>query len=249
MEYIDSTDEIAQEEEIISESIHISGDVHQGSIIDSNQLLVSGTTHKGSTQFSKYADIHTHQGLLRCHEASIKFLDTGEVHATTVNIDTATSASIYAQDVSINNLGNDVKIYASNSITINSINGKNNHLSIDYTSIPILISKIELIAEDIKDLELSLYKARKDHSFLEVEIETEITNLKKSLFKIKNSTKTAKISIKDIIKEINYINFKIDDTHNISCQTQKLQYSPFYLQYQEDTITLHPTQTSITKNS
>lgn len=245
MKYLDTINELGQEEEIISESIHVLGDANEDSIIDANKLLIDGTSHKGSTQFSKYADINTHKGTLRCHEANIHILEYGEIHATTINIDTAIGGSIYAQDVQIKNLFGNVKIYASNSITIESIDSGNNSLSIDYTSIPILLSKIELIQEDIKDLESSLYIAHKNNSSLQQEIEAEILRLKNSKLEIINSTKTAKISIKNPLKGINHIKFKIDDSNTISFETKSIQYTPFYLEFQENKITLRPTQTTI----
>lgn len=249
MTYTDIFTEVSQDVELICQSVHVQKDVHEESIIDTRDLLVEGTTHQNTTQFSKHAKINVHQGLLRCHDADINLLDGGEVHATKVTIDSVQSGSIYAQDVIINKLSSNVDIYASKSISINTINGTGNTLCINYMEIPILMSKIDLIQDDIEELETSLYKAQKNNSSLEKGIKVELSRLQESLLEIQNSNKLAKVSIKEALNGKNTINFTIDQETSIRFQTNSQKYSPFYLEYTQDKIILHPTDTSININS
>lgn len=241
--------ELEKEKELIEDNIHIINDVQENTIIDSHVLQIDGISHKDSTQFSKYASIYTHQGTLRCHEANITLLDDGEVHATDVKIDTAIGGSIYAQSVTIKHLTGDVKIYASKSIDIEFISGKNNTLTINYQNVPILMSKIDLINDDLDELSTSLFQAKKDNSSLEEEIQREIERLKKELQDIEQSTKTANIKILKPVKTSNTISFKIDALNEISFETTKEQYTPFHLEFNNNTVTLKPTTQTITLNS
>ncbi|MBN2782689.1 MAG: hypothetical protein JXQ66_05555, partial [Campylobacterales bacterium] len=109
--------------EIDSKKLHVIHDAKEFSIIDAIELQIDGTTFKGSLQFSKNAIIKTHKGSLRCSIADIQNLDGGEVHATKVKIKNGISGSVYAQDVIIDTLFNNLKIYASNTITIKNLKG------------------------------------------------------------------------------------------------------------------------------
>lgn len=239
---IKTIDNLAQDLELFCENIHIKGDAYKNSILDSNQLLIDGTTHQDSTQFSKYAKIHTHQGILRCHEANIDLLDGGEIHASNLIIETAQSGSIYAQNITIKNLTSNVQIYASHSINIESIHGEGNFLSIDYRNVPIIMSKIALIQEDIEELEsVSDIKGLKN--------KIELQELKDALAEIKDSVKTAKISVTNTFKGSNSIKFVINDTKEIDFQTQNVRYTAFHLEFKDNTITLQPTQKTIQLNS
>ncbi len=242
MDEIETRDAIHAHEELITKEVCISGDVDEQSIIDAHKLVVEGTTHEDSTQFSKYAEIYMHQGTLRCHEAKVTLLDGGEIHATSVSVDTAIGGSIYAQDVTIKHLTSNIKIYASHSISIEHISGANNLLSINYKNVPILVSKIDLIHDDIDDLEISLQKAKKDNSTLQIKIQEEIDRLNKEILQIKNSANSAKITIQKPISTKNTINFELDNTQSVYYETTKQKYTPFYIETTDNTIILHPTQ-------
>lgn len=246
MSYKTSLQHVAHNEEIICESLHLSGDVKQESIIDAVRLKVEGITRKGSSQYVKFADIHTHQGNLRCHDAKVTLLDGGEIHASTVHLDTSIGGEIYAQNVTIKHLSSDTKIYASHSITIEHVSGGSNQLTINYKDVPILVSKIDLINDDIKELESALQKARKNNSTTEKDINNEIKRLSKELDGIINSTNTAKITIKKKLGGVNSISFHLNDGNILSSTLQKESYTPFYLSFEDSIVTLHPTQETIT---
>ena len=238
--------DVQKKEELITSEVCILGDVHEESMIDAYKLTVEGTTSEGSLQYSKYANIYMHQGTLRCHDAKITLLDFGSVHATTVHADTVIGGEIYAQDVTIKHLKGNATVYASNSIAIEHISGKDNKLFINYKEVPILMSKIELIQDDIEELTTSLEQAKKDNSSLEKEIEVEIKRLHQEIEIIQSSTKNAKITIEKPVKTKNMITFQIDDSNVISFETQKETYSAFFLSSQEGRITLQPTAQTIT---
>ncbi|MDQ7044858.1 MAG: hypothetical protein Q9M32_02970 [Sulfurimonas sp.] len=239
MSNIQSFQSVAKKEELIYEDLIILGDIYEDSIVDSNKLTVGGKTFKGSTQFSKYATINIHQGNLRCHEAKIALLDCGEIHATTVDIGTVSSGLVRAQDITIEHLKGDSSIYASSSIRIGKISGENNKLFINYKEVPILTSKITLIEDDIEELTIALGKVQENYSSLESEIASEITRLNEEIRNIQNSTKNAKITIKEEVKTKNTISFVIDDANTLTFETKQATYAPFYLSFSENTITLN----------
>lgn len=245
MSSIRTIQDVQKKEELIISEVSILGDVHEESIIDAYKLSILGTTHHDSIQYAKYATIYMHQGSLRCHEAKITLLDIGTVHATTVHVDTVIGGKIYAQDVTIKHLRGNATVYASNSITIEHISGKNNKLFINYKEVPILMSKLDLIKDDIQELNKSLEEAHRDNSSLEKEIEVEIQRLHQEMQNIQNSTINAKITIEKPVKTKNMITFEIDDSNIISFETQKSTYSSFFLSSEEDKITLQPTQQTI----
>lgn len=246
---MDTIPSIAPKEELVCDEALITGNVEKDSIIDAHKLTIKGTTCENSTQFSKYASIHTHKGTLRCHKAHITLLNEGEVHATKVHVDTAIGGSIYAQDVSIKHLTGDVTIYASHSITIEHISGKNNKLFINYREIPILMSKLDLIQDDIDELKVSLNKAKEDNSSLQKEIEVEIKRLENEISSTHNSTRNATITIEKPLKTKNSICFQLNDVDVISYETQEYDYSVFHLSFNKDEVTLIPTSQTITLNS
>lgn len=245
MSIIKTIQHLAKKEELITSKVCITGDVHEESIIDAHKLSIQGTTHQDSMQYSKYATIYMHKGTLRCHDAQITLLDFGTVHATRVQADKVIGGKIYAQDVTIKHLTGNATVYASNSITIEHISGKGNKLFINYKEVPILMSKLELIKDDIQELNESLKQAHKDNSSMEKEIEIEIQRLHQEINNIESSSKNAKITIKEPVKTKNMITFQVDNSNKISFETPIDTYSTFFLSSQEDKITLQPTSQTI----
>jgi hypothetical protein len=230
---------------LISERIHVDGFVGAKSRLEAVTLEIDGATHQDSAQYAKYATINRHKGTLRCHEGKIKLLDGGVVYATTVDIESSIGGAIYAQDVTIGHVKNNLKVYASNSITVRLVSGEDNLFKINYRDIPILQSKIKFIENDLKELKYKLEEAKR-HSLSRVEeIEKEIQNLKSEKKAIQNSYQTAKITVKEPFKGLNNIVFTIDDTHQIAYKTDAKAYPPFYLEIKENIITLHPVAKSI----
>jgi len=242
-------DSIGEGVELISETIHINGHVGAKSTVEAINLKIDGATHHDSKQFAKYADIHRHKGKLRCHEAKIKLLEGGEVHASKVNIEACLGGSIFAQDVTIGLVKSNLKVYASNSITIRIVSGEDNLFKINYRDIPILSSKINFIGADIENLKFKLEEAQRHSQTKIPNIKKEIASLKKQHDTIENSYIDAKISIEKPLQGLNNIVFVIDDDHEIKFKTEAQTYTPFYLEITEDKITLHPTNKSISLNA
>jgi len=241
-------DSIGEGVELISETIHVNGHVGAKSTLEAINLKIDGATHQDSKQFAKYAEINRHKGVLRCHEAKIKLLEGGEVHASKVNIEACLSGSIYAQDVTIGLVKSNLKVYASNSITIKHVSGEDNLFKINYKDIPILNSKINLINADIENLKFKLEGAVRHSQTKVPQIKQEIKNLRDEKNIIKTSYKDAKISIERTLNGLNNILFAIDDKNEIRFKTEALAYTPFYLEIEEDKITLLPTNKSISIN-
>ena len=241
-------DSIGEGVELVSETIHINGHVGAKSTLEAINLTIDGATHQDSKQFAKYAEINRHKGTLRCHEAKIKLLEGGEIHASKVDIEACLGGSIYAKDVTIGLVKSNLKVYASNSITIKLVSGEDNLFKINYRDIPILSSKINLINADIENLKYKLEEAVRHSQTKVPHIKKEIQNLKSEQNIIETSHMDAKISIEKPLNGLNNIVFVIDDENEIKFKTDALAYTPFYLEIEEDKITLIPTSKSITLN-
>ena len=227
-------------EELTAEHIHISGYVEANTIIEAINLQIDGATHQNSIQFARNAKINVHQGTLRCNNAHINILEGGEIHATTAHIKSALNGRVYAQDVTVDYVTNNLKIFASNSITIGLVDGENNVFKINYKEIPIINSKLDLIKEDISDLKQTLAEALKHNLSQVATIKDKIKKFNNELGAIKNSTQNARITIRGEIGKSNKIIFKLTTGEEVIYETQGLKYSSFYLEFDKDKILLQP---------
>lgn len=244
-----SLDSLGEGVRLTSETIHINGHIGAKSTLKAVNLYVDGATHQDSLQEAKFAEINRHKGKLRCHSAKIKLLEGGEVHATNVEIDSSLGGSVYAENVTIGQVKNNLRVYASNSITIRLVSGEDNLFKINYKNIPILNSKYNFITQEIEDLKYTLEGALK-HTAAEVPIIKEkIKELKIMQDMIVNGVKNAKISILEPLKGLNTITFTIDDKNELTYKTDAKAYKPFYLIESDNDITLHPTNKKISINS
>ncbi len=241
-------DSIGEGVELVSETIHITGHVGAKSTVEAINLKIDGATHQESKQYAKYANINRHKGTLRCHEAKVSLLEGGEIHATKVDIEACLGGSIYAQDVTIGQVKSNLKVYASNSITIRLVSGEDNLFKINYRDIPILSSKIDLINADIDNLKFKLEEAQRHSQTKVPHIKQEIAGLNHEKHLISNSYQDAKITIEKPLTGLNSIVFVIDDENEIKFKTDAQTYTPFYLEIDEDKITLLPTDKSISLN-
>ncbi len=237
---IENRDRIDDGVELSSEEIHIAGDVKPNSILEAVNLEIDGTTYTDSIQFAREAKIDTHHGTLRSHIAYVNTLEDGEIHATTAHIKSALSGIIYAQDVIIESVSDNLQIFASNSITIKSVNGKNNLFKINYKDVPIINSKLDLINDDIDDLKYSLEDAKKHNISQVTQIEEKIKEFEDEINGIENSTLNGKIIIKEKINESNKIIFELNGGELISFITKTAKYTPFYLEISQNSVVLKP---------
>lgn len=241
-------DSLGEGAELTSETVHINGHVGAYSTIEAVNLQIDGATHKDSAQFAKSAKINRHKGTLRCSEAKIKLLEGGEVHATKVDIESSLGGSVYAQDVTIGHAKNNLKVYASNSITVKLVSGEDNLFKINYKDIPILNSKIDLINSELEDLKYDLEEASRHNTSQIPAIRNKVAKLKVDLNEIKSSARRAKITIQKPLRGLNTIVFTIDEKNEILYKTDEKEYEPFHLVINEDIITLFPTTESIKLN-
>ena len=242
----DSTkDGIGEGVELTSETIHVEGFVGSNSILHATNLFIDGATHQKSKQFAKFATVNRHKGTLRCHKADIKLLEGGEVHATTVNIDTCLGGSIYGENVKIKNVKNKVKVYASNSIKIDLVSGEDNYFTIDPKAIPILEKRIEYIDNDIQDLKFDLEEAQRHHPEKVKNVEDQIHRLKNSKDLIYKSVYNASIEILKPLRGLNTVTFVLKEDLSISYKTQEKKYDDFYLEVSDDIVTLKPTKKTL----
>ncbi len=199
-------------EEINEEIISIDGYTDEYSIIQALKLNIDGQTKPSSMQFARRATINEHSGSLRCSEAYINTLQNGIVNATKVSIGSSNGGDIYAQNIEIENLNENTNIICANSLKITNLNSENTTITVDYKQIPILISKLELIEEDIQHLEKKLSDA-KQHNIPDISfLSKSIVRFKNEKKRIINSTQNTKIEIQNSTKETNKVVFILEDT-------------------------------------
>ena len=239
-------DSVGEGVSITSESIHIEGFVGANSHLEAINLEIDGATHQDSMQVAKFAKINRHKGTLRCHNAQINLLEGGEIHATKVEVETCLGGSIYAKDVNIGHVKNNLKVFASNSITIKLISGEDNKFIIDYKSIPIIMSNLNFLSKDIEELKYHLEQAHR-HNISKVDsIKKQIQELRDERKALKLSYEKASITIQNPLRGLNYIIFTIDSENEILFKTQEESYTPFHLEITDNKITLLPVLKSIT---
>ena len=233
-------DSIGEGVELISECIHVEGFVGAHSKLEALDLDIKGATHQDSKQYAKFAKVNRHKGTLRCHEAKIGLLEGGVVHATKVDVESSLGGQIYAQDVVIGHAKNNLKIYASNSITVRLVSGEDNIFKINYRDIPVLKSKITFIQEELDDLKYRLDQAKRFNRDDIKLLEDEIASLKIEEKKITESYKTATISVEQPFRGLNHIVFTIDEKNELHYKTDAKAYLPFHLKVEDEKITLLP---------
>lgn len=238
-------DSIGEGVKLKSETIHVNGHIGAKSVLEALKLQIDGATHQDSLQFSKFAKINRHKGTLRCHEAEITLLEGGEIHATNVHVESCIGGIIYAQNVKIDHVKSNLKVYASHSISIRLVSGEENLFKINYKDIPILKSKVDLIHKDIDNLKYTLEEVQRHDKTQVPIIKEKIKKLKDEYETIKNSSKDATITIDKALHGLNVINFALPNGAEIIYKTEAMKYDPFYLEFKDDKVTLHPVNKSI----
>ncbi len=238
-------DSIGEGVALSSENIHVDGFVGAKSTLEAKYLEIEGATHQESKQFAKYAKINRHKGTLRCHEANIKLLEGGVVHATKATIEHSLSGSVYAQDVIIKQVKSNLKVYATNSITVDLVSGEDNLFEINYKKVPVILSKIEYIQKEIEELRYKKRQAERFHPENVKSIKQKIQEKKDEIKKIQDSYKYATITVKHPFRGLNTITFTIDEEHQLSYKTQSKHYEPFYIEIKDDIIILQPPAISL----
>jgi len=240
-----SLDSLGEGVELTSETIHIHGHVGAKSNLRAINLTIEGATHKDSSQEAKFASINRHKGKLRCHSAKIKLLEGGEIYATNAEIENSLGGTVYAENVTIGHVKNNLKVYASDTITIKNVSGEDNLFKINYKEIPTLSAKFNYITQDIEDLKYKLEGAKK-HSLEKIPlIKNKIDMFRETQDKIINSAMHAKVTIQEPFKGINTIVFTLKNGEELVFKTDAVSYEPFYLISSESAITLHPTNKKI----
>ena len=238
-------DSVGEGVKLTSETIHVTGFIGSKSVLRAVNLKIDGATHQDSIQFAKFATINRHKGTLRCHDAKINLLEGGEIHATSVEIESSIGGIVYAQDVTLGTVKNNLKVYASNSISVKVVMGEDNLFKINYKDIPLLTNKIEFIDKDIEELKLSLKPAaRRDPAEIS-KIKEKIQELKNTQNKIIHSSEYAKISVEQPFRGLNIITFTLSNGDELTYKTEAKQYEPFYLELTEEKVILHPVNKTI----
>ncbi|MDQ1244726.1 MAG: hypothetical protein QG565_1066, partial [Campylobacterota bacterium] len=231
-----SLDSLGEGVALTSETIHISGHVGAKSNLRAVNLSIDGATHQDSSQEAKFAEINRHKGKLRCHSAKIKLLEGGEVHATNVEIESSLGGTVYAENVTIGHVKNNLKVYASNSITIRLVSGEDNLFKINYKDIPTLNSRYNFITNEMEDLKYKLESVKKHTPSNVPALKEQIDKLKAQQNAIINCVKHAKITIQEPLRGLNTINFTLNNGEELIFKTDERAYEPFYLVESENYI-------------
>lgn len=242
-------DSVGEGVHLTSETIHISGHIADKARLEAKKLIVDGATHTGARLFAREAVINRHKGVVRCHKADIKLLEGGEVHATHVFIGNALGGTVYAEQVTIGNVKHHLKVYATESITIENLAGEDNAFHIDYKKIPIMQSRLEYIEEDIDELRYHLAEAKRHREKDIPKINKRITMLKEEGDSIKESVFSATVTIKNRLNGLNLVRFALPRNKEIAFRTKEgVKYEPFYLKRDEDAnaVTLLPVNITAT---
>ncbi|NOQ31955.1 MAG: DUF342 domain-containing protein [Helicobacteraceae bacterium] len=240
-------DSVGEGVNLKSNSIHIDGFVGVNATVEAVDLIVDGATHTGSILKAKRANIHTHRGVLNASEVEVDLLENGEIHGTNVKVNRAHGGSIYAKNVTINDVNSYVKVYASNSITINRISGEDNKFHFDYTKIPANMKEISFLEEEIEDLKYQIDEASRHRLDLLDSLNKQLQLSHNSIKNLKNSTFNATLEIKQMVRGVNIIIFQLNEYKQILFRTQpNKKYSKFYIEKTNiETATLHPIEKTI----
>ena len=242
-------DSLGEGVELTSETIHIKGHVGAKTKLAATNLVIDGATHGDSFQEARVAEINRHKGKLRCQSAKIKLLEGGEVYATNVEIETSLGGSIYAENVTIRNVKNNLKVYASKSITIHKVSGEDNLFKINYMDIPTLNARCNFITKEIDELKFKLDGAKKHSKELVKPLQNEIKVLQNQKIEIKDGVNDATITFQEPLNGLNTVTFTINKDEELTYKTEAKQYKPFYLVKTDSIITLHPTNKKISIDS
>jgi hypothetical protein len=241
-------DSVGEGVHLTSERIHISGHIANRAKVEAKTLVVEGATHHGSHLYAHEAVINRHKGVLRCHRADVKLLEGGELHATHVHVETALGGCIYAKRVTLGNVRHHLKVYASDSIIISSINGEDNLFVIDYKKVPIVLSHLQYIEEDIEEQRYHLREAkrRRDKDAAD-KTNKRIIALKTEIEEIRESSFGAAVTIKHTVRGLNTITFVLPERKTLTYRTREgTTYEPFFLETRDETVTLQPVGASVT---
>ena len=241
-------DSVGEGVHLTSETIHISGHIADKAKLEARTLIIDGATHTGSSLFAHEATINRHKGVLRCHKATIKLLEGGEVHASYVHIDAALGGTVYADHVTLGTVKHHLKVYATQSITVEEVRGEDNKFVIDYRQIPIIKSRLEYIEEDIDELRYHLDEAKRFREQDVPKISKKIVALREEADTIKESSFHATVTLKNRQVGLNTITFALPKKKEITYKTREgMKYEPFRLERNadEDEVTLHPVGVTI----
>jgi len=242
-------DSVGEGVNLVSEVIQINGHVGAKTKLEATNLTIDGATHGDSIQEARFAKINRHKGKLRCHNAKIKLLEGGEIHATDVEVDTSLGGSIYAENVIVHNVKNNLKIYASNSITIKKVSGEDNLFKINYKAVSTLISKYNFLEKEVEELKEDVEAASKNAQQLIPALKEKINILQKQQLDIQMSVYKAKITIEEPLNGLNTIVFTIDKDNEIIFKTEARKYKEFHLEQTPTHVILHPTDKKISLDS
>ncbi|MFZ2891332.1 MAG: flagellar assembly protein A [Sulfuricurvum sp.] len=134
------------------QKLEVNGTVGSHAKIQACELHIGAQTHKKSTiDVTETANIHLHRGNLKAKDAHIDILETGKIEADCVHIHKMIGGEIIAREVHIDILYSNARITALESISIGTIEGEGNKLSIDPHSLESYHENIAHLEREIKD--------------------------------------------------------------------------------------------------
>jgi hypothetical protein len=143
------------------QSVDVAGSVGGNAKINAEAVKIGSQTHRNSVIEADMAEVHLHRGNLKTKEADINILETGKIEAQIARIKKALGGEIIAKEVTIDELVSNVKITASQSVTIKTISGEGNKIRIsaeagqDDNKIAQIKESIKIKHEEIEALKVN----------------------------------------------------------------------------------------------
>ena len=139
-----------------------------------------------------------------------------------------------------------LKVYATDSITINSITGEDNAFVINYKKVPIVLRHLEYLDEDIDEQRYLLDEAKRQREEEVPKISKRIVAMRDEIEEIKHSSFNATVVIKHTVHGLNTITFALPKNKEITYRTREgMSYEPFFLEVHEEYVTLQPVGVSV----
>ncbi len=142
--------------------LNTKGNVGDGTSIKAKKVTIGGQTHKNSTIEAIDIDINTHKGIAIGENVKVTRLENGIIKAKNVKVTQVLGGTIEAANLEVDICSSMLKAYASSTITINKLQGKDSIFTIDPLIQSAFVDKFEQNSSAIETLRDELKLLDKD---------------------------------------------------------------------------------------
>jgi uncharacterized small protein (DUF1192 family) len=181
------SDSIGQGIEVNAKEINVlKGTVGSGVIIHAAKVNISSTTHQNSKIFADEITINVHNGYAKGKNVYVKRLEGGIVEGGNVVVEQAVGGEIRAEEIHIDLLTSNSRVYASSLIEVTTLKGEDNEFMIDPTLFNGLKEEIESIKKELNRFGVAREKIYKEYKQKKVTLHQNESVIKKIKEKIAN---------------------------------------------------------------